>query len=273
MFDFTANETTTDINGVPAEFRPMFVEDSATPGTFKLAKDNPIVAGAVKALTGLATALGSERKITAAQKEALKGVDLSELKDFGATPAEIKAAVEAKITELTEAASKGLKINPETLRAEFQAAHGKEIQVRDQKLAALTEQFKVLTVDQAATMVLTTPDKDGRPMTDAPNLVLPFIRQQVQVVEEDGQMVTVVVNDRKEVRHNPATGQRMTVSDLALEMKEQPTYAPLFRSETRQGPPNPGKTNQPVNPNLPQQRADMSPTQLISAGLAKNQVK
>jgi len=265
MFEFEKFQEVEDINGVPADFRPFYVEKD---GKHTLAMDNPIVKNAVTALTGAGKALGAEREITKTLKAQVKGVDLSALKDFGATPDEIAAGVTAKITELQDAISKGVKVNPETLRQEFAAAHGKELTARDSKISALTGQLQGLMVDQAAIGALAG-------LTGDPSLVLPFVREQVLVVEENGVMTPVVIvpgTNPPEARHSPTTGQRMTVPDLIAEMKDTPKYARLFDSTERKGPEDPGSTKKPVTGSTTLKREEMSGAQLIGAGIAKGQL-
>ena len=266
VFDFDKNVERDTLDGVPTDFVPFYTENPDTK-KFVLRNDDPAIASALKVITGTHRALDAERDLTKKLKAESK-IDLGPLSEFGASPEEIKANVSTRLQELQDAVASGKKIDPVALRAEFAKAHQVELDSRERKIHALGTQFREMLIDQQATMLLSK-------ATDDPELALPHIRSQVDVVEEEGRMRLYVVDPtstNRSPRHNPATGAPMTLGELIEEMKAAPRFARLFNSETKQGPADPGQTRQPANNGFQPRREDMSTTQMIAQGLKKGQL-
>lgn len=255
MWDFESNtEVAADAVGtIPAQFRPFYSPTPNADGKLTLRLDDVVVKGAVEAVSGLGKALGSERKLTAELKKGK--VDLSALADFGATPEEIKAAVDAQLA----AAKKGSGINPEKIREEVAKGFAEKLTGAEQRALALQTQLHTMLVDRDAVSALTGKAVD-------PDLALPFVKQQIKVVEEDGKVGVLVVDAAGDRRYSTVTGQPMTVAELVGEMQGNPKYAPLFASTKPSGIPGPGNTQRPVKHGA-QSGSDLSPTDKIRQGL------
>lgn len=254
--DFDFAESVDNDSAIPEQFRPMYAKDDAS-GKFVLLKD-PVMQGARSALVGLNGALKAAR----AEAKNLKGkqIDLSALSEFGETPTDIITGVQAKIQELNAALAQGTKINPEKIKQELTAAFSQEKTALTARNEALTKQLHTLMVDQAATSAIAE-------LKGVPELLLPFVRQQVKVVEEDGQLVVKVVDSQNDVRFSTVTGHPMTIKELVQAMKADQKYGRLFESEAPQGggmQPGAGQRQAGTN-----QGQDKSAQQKIGDGLRK----
>lgn len=62
-----------------------------------------------------------------------------------------------------------------------------------------------------------------------PKLLRPHVLSQTEIIEEDGEPVVQVVDERGKPRYSKTTGERMTVDELVAEMKESDDYKGAFR--------------------------------------------
>ncbi len=267
LFDFSKHKELDTLAGiVPPEFTPFYAEQEVSGAKkFVLQLENPIVATAVKSLTGTYGALTAERTVTTQLREQMKGIDLAPLEQFGKSVEEIKSTVETRIAELSDQVAKGAKIDPVKLRQEFATAHAAELTSRDTTIGKLTGQFEDLLIDQQFTTLLA-------PLTKQPEFVLPLLKKSVKVGEDGGRAMLFVMDEAGNRRHNPATGAPMTAAEYVAEFSANPTNARLFDSQERQGPADPGNTRRPAAPHLAQKREDMSGSSLIGEGLRKGQL-
>lgn len=252
-FEFTPVDS---IDKVPEQFR----------GIYKQGDDGKFVPdeaykGIVEAVTGLNRSLKAAR----AEAKAKTSVDLTPLADFGATPEEIKANITAKLTELQNELAKGgeAKLNLDKVRQELADAHAKELKKAGARAEALQNQLYGLLVENAATAAVAE-------LKGVPELLLPFIKNQVKVVEQDGEFKVFVVDAQGDQRYSGVTGQPMTIKELVAEMKANEKFGRLFESEAPAGggmPPRGGSTP-PRQPGRV-----LSANEKIAAGLAKGQFK
>jgi len=72
--------------------------------------------------------------------------------------------------------------------------------------------------------------------SDSPALLLPHIRGQMRVVEQDGAFVARIVDSAGNVRIGKGQGSApMTLGELIEDMKQDKTYAPAFRGTGSSG--------------------------------------
>jgi hypothetical protein len=256
-FDFSTSTVVDSLDKVPEDFRGLYKENDD--GKFKLNTEDPSVKSAVSAVVGLNKALKAARGEVATHKS--KAVDLSPLSDFGSSVDEISAGVKAKLEELqAQAASTGkAKIDLDKIKQELAAAHAKETEGMTNRNKALQNQLYGLLVETEALQAL-----EGKAIN--PTLALPFIKQKVQVVEEDGKLQVFVVGEDSTRRYSGVTGQPMTIKELVAEMKASDTYAPLFKSEAPRGAGgNPAAAA--TKTQIPNPGQSLSSVQKIKAGL------
>jgi len=256
-FDFSQNQTVAALDAVPEDFRGLY--KAKADGGFALDSDSPGVKSAVAAVTRLNVALKASR--AEAKEHKAKAVDLAPLQAYGKTPDEIAATVSAKLEELQAqaAGSKDAKLNLDKIKADFAAAHAVEKAAMEKRAEALKGQLYGHLVESQALAALAGKAK-------RPELVLPFIKNQVQTVEEDGAFKVFVVDKASDRRFSGATGSAMTINELVKEMAASETYGVLFNSETPSGG---GKA--PGSSRIPAAHATQERTSLdkIKAGLSR----
>lgn len=242
-----------DINKVPEPFRFMLAQGEDKKYVV-IPEHKPIA----DAITGL------NRSLKAARQEAKSKtpVDLSALADYGTTPEEIAAGITAKINEAREAGKGGDAKALEKLRTDMAAASATEIKKHQTRSEALQGQLYTLLVENNAMAAVTE-------LKGVPELLMPFIKQNVKPVEVDGQFQVQVIGADGEQRFSPVTGQPMTIKELVMEMKANEKYSRLFESEQQARGPG-------MNPNggrqAPAQKgAPTTANGRIAAGLAKRQ--
>lgn len=69
---------------------------------------------------------------------------------------------------------------------------------------------------------------------DAPDIMMPHIRKQTRLIEDQDDLRVVVVDAAGEIRLSPKTGHEMTVEELILEMRSG-KFASLFKSSGATG--------------------------------------
>lgn len=243
-------------NTIPENLRGIYQPKEGAEGTYHVPEALRPVADAI---TGLFQANGNIRKEN--KELAKKGqIDLSGLEDFGEDLPTIKENIRAKLEELETAAAAGKegKLNVDKVRQEMKAAQDKLLAKEAEKQQALRNTVHKYLVTSGASEALAA---EGGMV----ELAMPFVQQQIKVLEEDGEFKAVVVDADGDPRISGGTGQPMTIRELVREMKGQEKYAPLFKSEAKGGGGAlPGKTGAKPAP----ARANASPVDKIKAGLA-----
>jgi hypothetical protein len=245
-FDFSPVDS---VDKVPAQFKPLYSQQAGQDGKFTV---DPNFAPIAEAINGF----NKSNKTLREQLKTVKPTDLSPLAEYGDSPESIAAAVQAKIAEAS--GTKGVEVakQVDAAKAAIVEANRKELEKRDTRNQALQTQLYGLIVDNAATAAVAE-------LKGVPELLLPFIKQQVKVVEQDGAFHAHVIDGKGEVRYG-VTGSPMTIKELVVEMKAQEKYGRLFESET---PPGGGfRPGGGTQPRQPTQEAK-SATSKIAAGL------
>ena len=244
------------VDVVPEQFRPLYVEGQGdNAGKFVV---GDTFKGIVEAITGF----NKSNKTLRNELKTVKGkqVDLSPLSVYGDDPKTIAEAVEAAITEAGAGKNSDVKKAVEAAKQAMAEGHAQELQKHAQRNEGLQGQLYKLLVENAATSAIA--EAKG-----IPKLLMPFVQNQVNVVEEDGEFKVQVVDDKKEVRYG-MTGSPMTIKELITEMKSQEEYGRLFESETPGGGGmNPGGARRPA----PAPGQKLSANEKIAVGLSKGQ--
>lgn len=255
--DFEFNEVDS-LDKVPEQFRGIYTESND--GKFVVGDNHK---GVVEAVNGLNKSLKAAR----AEAKAKTQIDLSPLSDFGKTPEEIKTAFATKQKELEDqiAGKSGeAKLNLDKIREEMAASHSKELDKAKIREGALQNQLYGLLVKNNATSALVEEKGDVE-------LMMPFVENQVKVIEEDGKFTAYVVDASGDRRYSGITGQPMTVKELVQEMKANEKYGRLFESDNQDGgggmPPGGGNRAPKAKGRV------LSSNEKIAAGLNKGQYK
>lgn len=252
-FDFAANTTVDDPQLVPEAFRAIYVEKD---GAHSIAEN-------YLPLANLAS--GLQKSLKAAREDAKKAktstVDLSALAEFGATPAEIAEAVKTQIGTLNDQLSKGLKLDPEKIKAEVAATFTTQIKQRDDQLVAMNSTLSKHLVTAEAIRAIAI--EKG-----VPELLMPHINSQAKVVRNGDEYSVAVVDKDGDARISGITGQPMTLHDLVKEMKSNAVFGRAFESEAASGG-GARQSNQNTRTPASQGAAagQLTPLQMIEAGL------
>ena len=252
-FEFTNVDS---LDKVPLDFRPLYNSEPGEDGKYSVGKDFQPVAAAI---TGFNKNLKEMR-----QGLKNKQIDLSPLAEYGDHPKGILENFQTKLAELEETYKSGnsqdVAKQIDSVKAAMSAAHAQELQARDARGEALQNQLYSLMVENTATTAIA--EAKG-----LPDLLMPFIKNQVKVAEADGQFQVSIVDSNGETRYGH-TGSPMTIKELVVEMKANERYGRLFESEERSGggmPP--GATRRPQGNN----QQPLSANEKIAVGLAKGQ--
>lgn len=247
-FDFSPVES---LDKVPEQFRPLY---DSKPGEDGKLGVNPTLKSVADALNGFnktAKQLRAELKT--------KAVDLSPLAEFGDNPATIAEAVKKAVTEAGANKNQDVTKAVEAAKAAMAQANAKELEKHGQRSQALQGQLYSLMVENAATAAVAE-------LKGVPELLMPFIKQQVRVAEENGQFKVVVIDGAGETRYG-ATGSPMSIKELVTEMKANERFGRLFESEHQNGgggmPPGGGKQA----PRVPGKQ--LTAVEKIAAGLKR----
>lgn len=254
--EFDLNAPQDSIDKVPEQFRPIFAQNSE--GKFAL---DPKFTGVATAISGFNTSNKTLRtQISELSKKT--AVDLSPLSDFGADPATIRAAFDARVAELTAKGGDAAKA-VEKVRSEMTAAHQAALAASNERTSRYQSQLHSHMVRSEALGAIA--EAKG-----LPELLMPFIQTQVKVVEADGKFNVVILDDKGEPRYSGLTGQPMTMKELITSMKADPKFGRLFESEQQGGgggAQNGGRGGARQIQNTNQQ--EKSPNSKIRDGLSK----
>jgi len=238
--------TVDTIDVVPDQFKPLYVEKD---GKYSIDNSDPKTKSVVEAILGFNKALRASRgEVDSLRK---KTVDLSALREFGDTPEAIRAAFDAKLTEL----AKDPKIDIEKIKADISKGFLVEKDAVVKKAEALQGQLYNVLVENTALAAITE-------LKGIPELIMPFVKGQVKATTEDGKFKVVIVDADNNTRYSTTTGEPMTVKEFILEMKGTERFGRLFESETKSG-----AGVKPTNGRPPVNQDNLSPVNKIAMGL------
>lgn len=224
---FNFPQTVADINAVPEPARPLYVKQQD--GTYKY--DD---------ISSLRSALDHERNNRRGIQEQLEAA--KPFLSLGKTPEEIKALLDA------QAAAEENKLKEagdfEALKAQMEQNHSSQIQTYETKVGNLREQIETMMVSDQAQQVLAHADIQGNPV-----LLMPIIRDRVEVKEkDDGTFVLVVKNGQGQPMLN-ANNEPATLMDLAKELRKDSNYAAAFKGVNQSGGGAPNGSGPGGSPN------------------------
>ena len=228
-FDFQPEIEATNVDRIPAEYKPFYVEKD---GAFRM--DDRL---AKKLDTGnLKKAIESERR----QREAMEK-QINQWKSTGKTPEEITSLIEASKKSDEERAQKEEQDAAragqwESLRKQMNDKHQNDLKAKDEVINKRTSMFHQWMVNALAGQAISAAKGE-------PELLLPIVSKNVKVAEENEQFHVRVVDDEGNVRVN-GKGEPLTISDLVSEMRGSEKLGRAFEASDRRGsgmPPVNGK--------------------------------
>jgi predicted RNase H-like nuclease (RuvC/YqgF family) len=192
--------------------KELYVEKD---GKFILDSDHEDVTG----LKNTVAALRKERSTAEAE--------LAKFKDIGDVD-KAKAAL-AKVQELEEQEAKKSG-EWEKLKLQMVERHATEKADLNQKLKDMEKDVESLVVDREIVTVLSDPEIGGKVKA-----LLPHMKTRVKAIKEGGQWKPIVHNGDGTPSIADGSGAPQTLKGLALEMRKDPDFAPLFVSQARGG--------------------------------------
>lgn len=247
-FDFSANMVVDALDGVPEQFRGVYVQgEGDSKGKFVVGDQ---FKGVVEAVSGLNKALKNERKSKPDIAKAIKSIG----EDFD-SPEAVRAHIEDLQGQL-KALGDG-KTNWDKLKKDLEAAHGRALEAKDAENRAMLGTLERYMIDNAAISAIASE-------RGVAELLLPAIRGQVRVVKDGEEYVVRVLDEQGDARGD-GKGGFMSVAQLVKEMKSHKAYGRAFESEANAGT---GKTPARSTTGTQRSAADMSSVDKIGAGLA-----
>jgi hypothetical protein len=207
-----------DHDALPDALKEFYVEKD---GKFVLDSDHEDVTG----LKNTVAALRKERSTAE--------TELARYKDIGDVEKAKAALLKVQELEEQEAKKSG---EWEKLKTQMVERHATEKAELKQQLKDLENDVSSLVVDREIITVLSEPDVKGTVKT-----LLPHMKARVKAIKEGGQWKSVVLNQDGSQAIADGSGSPQTIKGLALDMRKDPDFAPLFASQSRGGsgtPPN-----------------------------------
>ncbi len=183
----------------------------------------------VEAISGLDKALKGERNVS----KTLKGQkDISSVLKEGLGFETVEEA-KARIDELSQQVATASKVDPAKIKADIETTFNAQAKVKDQELDVMRGTLNKYMVESSAISALAEAKGNGK-------LLLPLIREQVELVKDGDEYVVRVKDGAGDYRGN-GKGGFMTVADLVTEMKQAKDYAAAFEADVRPGTQLPGQ--------------------------------
>jgi hypothetical protein len=192
------------------------VSDEISTESFTKEQVAELVAAEVAGLKANQTKLLNEKKAADALLKKYEGID----PETARQALEAAADAERKRAELAG--------DWKAREAQLLEKVGKDIAAKDTKITALSSALERRLVDAEATSALAA-------AKGAPKVLLPHIKAQTKVVEEEGEYVVYVVDARGNPRIGDAKGTPMTIAQLVEEMKQDPDVARNFEGTGSSG--------------------------------------
>jgi hypothetical protein len=259
MFEFSQNTEMESLDSVPENFRVFYKQSDSGEG-YRLNSDDPATSAAVSTITGLAKSLKAARADADSYRK--QRTDLSALSEYGDSPEAIAESFRGKLGDLEKQISEGsqAKVDIERIREDLSKSHSKELEKRDTLVQSLKDQlYSNLVLSEATTAIAA--------QKGVAELLMPFVRERVRAVEEDGNLRVYVVDNEGNRRYSGTTGEAMSIQELVSEMKGNAQFGRLFESEAPSGTgTNPAPQRRSVTP-----AAEMTSVDKIAAGLRKGQ--
>jgi hypothetical protein len=185
--------------------------------TFTKEEVAALIADNEKGLKANQAELLKDVKATKAKLSAYEGVDPEKYKQLEAAAAE---------AERKKAAAEG---DFKSLEQQLTKKYESMIEVERGEKTKLRTSMERNLVDAAAAQELAK-------HSDSPKMLLPHIRAQMKVVEQDGEFYARVVDGNGNVRIGTGQGSApMSLSELIEEMKQDKEFAPAFRGSGSSG--------------------------------------
>lgn len=250
-----------NLDRVPNEFRGMFAQDSE--GKYVVQESFRSVGASIDGLNKALYAARQDAKNAKGQ-----AIDLSPLRDYGESPADIAKGFEAKLAEAVAGAKADQKGALDKFRGDIERKHAAELAAERQMMNTYRSQLHQTLVQNELLGAIA--QEKG---TQA--LLLPAMSGMVRVIEEDAKDAkgnpikrarVIVVDSDGEERMSTTTGAGMSVLELARELKAKPEYAAAFASDVSGGG---GMRKQTIGGDSRPKQGEKTAQEKIAAGMRK----
>lgn len=241
---------------VPEPFRPFYAPGEG--GTFVMAPE--IFAHLdTSGLKKTVNATRAERDAIKKSVQPVLGLLRTELglqEDDELTP----DTLAPKLRELKDQIGKGQasKDTFDKWKVEMESVKARELAAKDGEVQAMRKSLESHIVTSTAMQALASHDGNA-------TLLLPHVVSNVRMTSENGKWNAVVVDGEGDPRIN-SKGTPMTIEELVVEMKANPTFAPGFKASGNSGsglPPGHAK-----GAHTREAKGNLSPMDKIRAGLS-----
>lgn len=169
---------------------------------------------------GLKSALDKERKRASdAEKQAKAWAQM------GKTPDEIQALVDAAARSEQERLDKSGEWGK--LKQQMADQHKAELGKKDERIQTLTKSLERRLIDADATAAIAA-------AKGVPVLLLPHVRAQVKVIEDNGDFLVQVIDKAGNPRVN-SKGEFLSIADLVSEMRQSELFSRAFEASGASG--------------------------------------
>jgi hypothetical protein len=197
------------LEDVPEALRELYTKGED--GKYRLDADG------IEDVGGLKSALAKERGRAKDLEKRLKDLNLPDDLDADRIAALLALEEESKKGSLTDKQKEDL----DAFKRQLQDNHAKELGKRDERIKALTTALEEELITARATAAIA----GGR---GSVKLLLPHLRRQAKVLEENGKFTAVVIDEQGHTRIKGDKGTNMSFEDLVTEMQDQDDYAGAF---------------------------------------------
>ncbi len=175
-------------------------------------------------VAGLKSTLDKTKREQKALADRLKAFDGFDAEEYTSLKSELETLRAKGSTDKGEV---------DRMLAQLKDGQAKELKTRDDKIVALSSRLVNREKDTAISAALTKFEAAG---AGAAKAVQRLVRDSIDIVEEDGEYVTHVLDEKGKVRYSKKSGEPMTVEELVEEMASGDEYKVLFKGTGMSGP-------------------------------------
>lgn len=253
-WDFSTNQEVDEetLGKAPEGYRSAY--EKGDDGKYKIADAyRPYV----DAITGLGSALKSERGVSKTLKGQKDAAALIKEQLGFDTLEEAKA----KLDELNGQVATASKVDPAKIKADIEKTFNGQMAEKDQQLVKMQGTLSKYMVESAAIGALAAAKGNSK-------LLMPLVREQVELVEDGGEYVVRVKDGQGDYRGD-GRGGFLTIEGLVAEMQQSKDYAAAFESDQQGGTPPSRQPGQQQQRQLQRgaDTKDMTAAQRIERGL------
>ena len=176
----------------------------------------PVAGFALENVAGLKETLSDRKAKAAERKNALAKFE-------GIDPEKARTAIEKYEEFANWSPDQKAKEALEAMKAEIGDKFTKELDAEKTKRGSVETQLHALMIDHAATEAIIAAGGN-------PKLLLPHVKAQMSLVEEDGKLATKIVNEKGQPRvtMKPNSTEEMDLAELIESMKSSDDFLPAF---------------------------------------------